>query len=205
MIRIGLRVSIEDSPSLELVAEAENGRAALDLYKQHRPDVVLMDIFMPEMDGIEASRAILAFDPAARIIALTSHDEGSVVQQAFEAGVTSYLLKDVDVNRLVAAIQDAYQGKATLDDNAAQALMRTIMGPQPVGHDITPGERRVLMLLVAGLSNRQIAKELHISVSTTKKHVSSLISKLHASNRAEVAALAIQHKMVDTSGRNSPG
>lgn len=196
MVRIGLKVSIEASDELEFVGEASSGVYAVKLYRELRPDVVLMDLIMPHTDGVAATQQIRAFDPDARIIALTSFDEDDLIHKALEAGVTGYLLKDVSIDKLSQAIQDAHRGKSTLAPEATRTLISAAKPTKTPGHDLTPSELIVLKHIVHGMSNNEIAEELVISTSTVKKHVSSILGKMGVSNRAEAAALAVQHKLV---------
>ncbi|MFW5748524.1 MAG: response regulator [Chloroflexota bacterium] len=201
MVRLGLRVSIESSNGLRVAAEANNGQRAVEEYRRRRPDVVLMDLIMPEMDGVAATHAIREIDPEARIIALTSFDDDDLIRSALKAGVTSFLLKDVSMDQLAQAVRDAYDGRATLAQKATRVLMQSATGPPTPGHDLTPSERTVLSHVVRGMSNDEIAAALVVSTSTVKKHVSSILRKLDVANRAEAAALAIQYALVNTESR----
>jgi NarL family two-component system response regulator LiaR len=196
MVRRGLSAFLRAKPDLDLVGEARNGREALAVCEQVQPDVVLMDLVMPEMSGADATRAIRARCPQIQIIALTSFQDRELVQQALQAGAISYLLKNVSANELADAIRGAHSGRPTLAPEAAQALVESAAeGPTP-GHDLTPRELEVLALVVDGLTNPQIAERLVVSRSTAKAHVSNILSKLGVSNRAEAVALALQHKLV---------
>jgi two-component system, NarL family, response regulator LiaR len=200
MVRIGLRITIDKSPGLSVVAEAANGREAVNLYRQHQPDVVLMDLVMPEMDGIQATKHILAYDPHARVVALTSYDDITRIHAAVEAGIISYLFKDISIKKLAAAIRDAYDGDSTLIQKATQALMQAARANPLPGHDLTGAELRVLRLVTRGLGNAEIAQKLFVSKSTIKKHVSHILTKMDVSNRAEAAVLAVRHSIVDLDG-----
>jgi len=196
VVRSGLSAFMLVYDDLELVAEARNGREAVMLAELHRPDVVLMDLVMPEMDGAQATRAIRERWPEVQVVALTSFKEDDLVQAALEAGAIGYLLKNVSSDELAAAIRKAHEGRATLAPEAAQVLVQATRAPKKLGHDLTAREREVLALLVQGLSNRQIASELIVSHSTVKFHVSSILSKLGAASRTEAVALALQHGLV---------
>jgi two-component system, NarL family, response regulator LiaR len=198
MVRIGLRVFIETAEGLEFVGEASGGEEAIRQYERLQPDVVLMDLMMPGVDGVSATRAICETNPDAHIIALTSFDDETLIHNALKAGVTGYLLKDISMDRLAQAIRDAYQGKPTLAQEATQALIRAASRPPVSGYDLTPSELTVLELLAQGMSNGEIAERLVISTSTVKKHVSRILGKLGVSNRAEAAVLAIQHELVQS-------
>ena len=196
MVRRGLATFLRVKGDLELVGEASSGREALQVCEQARPDVILMDLVMPEMDGPTATRAIRERCPQVQVIALTSFQEKELVQAALQAGAISYLLKNVSVDELAEAIRAAHAGRPTLAPEVAQALIQAArQGPTP-GHDLTPREREVLALLVEGLSNPKIAERLTVSYSTARAHVSNILSKLGVSNRAEAVALALRLKLV---------
>ena len=197
VVRGGLRFFLLAFEDIELVAEACCGEEALDLCAQYRPDVVLMDMVMPGMSGAEATRAIHERYPQTQIIALTSFPEGNLVQGALQAGAISYLIKDTPIDELAAAIRYAHVGRSTLAPAAAQALVEaTAQQPNPADA-ITDRQKQVLALIVQGLSNSEIAKQLVISEATVRYHISAILSKLGASNRAEAAALAVKHKLID--------
>lgn len=196
MVRRGLATFLRTKADLELVGEASNGREALEACEQARPDVILMDLVMPEMDGPAATRAIRERCPEIQVIALTSFQENELVQEALQAGAISYLLKNVSVDELAEAIRAAHAGRATLAPEAAQALIQAASQEPILGDDLTPREREVLALLVEGLTNPEIADRLTVSYSTARAHVSNILSKLGVSNRAEAVALALRHKLV---------
>jgi len=196
MVRKGLATFLRIYDDLELVGEARNGREALQVCAQVRPDVVLMDLVMPEMDGSTATSAIRAQCPTVQVIALTSFQEKELVREALRAGAISYLLKNVSADDLAEAIRAAHAGRSTLAPEAIQALIQVEGQEPPPGADLSEREREVLQLLVAGLSNPEIAERLCVSRSTAKAHVSNIFSKLEVSNRAEAVALAVQHNLV---------
>jgi NarL family two-component system response regulator LiaR len=196
MVRRGLSTFLKVKPDLELVGEARNGQEALQLCEQVRPDVVLMDLVMPEMDGMAATHAIRDRWPQVQVIALTSFQERDLVQKALQAGAISYLLKNVSANDLAEAIRAAYAGRSTLAPEAIQALVQVERQPTVQDYDLTAREREVLALLVEGLSNPEIAERLSVSRSTAKAHVSNILSKLGVSNRAEAVAMAVQQNLV---------
>jgi len=200
MVRKGLASFLLVMDDLELVGEAKDGLDALRRCEHASPDVILMDLLMPVMDGPTAIRAIQERWPEIQIIALTSFQEEELVHQALQAGAISYLLKDVGADELEAAIRAAHAGKPTLAPEAAQALIRAARAPsgaQAVGHDLTPRELEVLTLLVEGRNNPEIAERLSISRATASVHVSNILSKLGVSNRVEAATLAVRHHLVD--------
>jgi NarL family two-component system response regulator LiaR len=197
MVRTGLAAFVQVTPDLALAGEARDGQQALRLCEELQPDVVLMDLVMPVMDGVAATRTIHERWPQIQVIALTSYQEQDLVQEAIRAGAISYLLKDVSLEELAEAIRAAYAGRPTLAPEAAQALIEaTRRGPEP-GHDLTRREREVLVLMVEGLNNPQIGERLNIGVTTVRSHVSKILSKLEVSNRAEAIALALRSKLVD--------
>ena len=195
-VRSGLATFLMAYDDLQLVGEAENGEAALQLCARALPDVILMDMAMPLMDGATATRAIRQRFPHIQIIALTSFKEGKVIQRALEAGAIAYLLKDVSADDLVRAIRAAHAGRATLAPEAAQALVEAATLPPAPGLDLTERERDVLTLMIEGLNNVQIAGRLTISPSTIKSHVSNILSKLGVASRTEAVSLALRNNIL---------
>lgn len=196
MVRSGLAGFLMVYDDLELAGEAPGGEAAIAMCDRLEPDVILMDLVMPGIDGAEATRRIRARHPNTQVIALTSFKEDELVQGALAAGAIGYLLKNVTADELAEAIRAAHQGRPTLAPEAAQALIRATTQPPELGYDLTEREREVLALMVEGRSNPQIADRLVVSRSTVKFHVSSVLSKLGAASRTEAVALALQHKLV---------
>lgn len=196
MVRSGLRLFLSSHDDLEIVAEAGDGQEAIELCPQARPDVILMDIVMPGVDGPTATARIRRDLPHIQVIALTSFLEEDLVRDALKSGAISYLLKDVGADKLAEAIRAAYGGRGTLDSGAAQILVQAANQPPAVGHDLTDREREILALLVEGLMNKEIARQLSLSPGTVRIYVSNILSKLEASNRTEAATLALQHNLV---------
>jgi NarL family two-component system response regulator LiaR len=196
MVRKGLMAYLNNRADLVVVGEARDGREAVTLCGQFHPDVILMDLVMPEMGGVAATRAIHQRWPQVQIIALTSFQEKELVQDALQAGAISYLLKNVTGDELAQAICRAYTGRPTLAPEAIQALIHTDGEGSPLGKDLTRRELEVLALLVKGQSNPEIAERLVVSRATVKVHVSNILSKLCASNRAEAISYALQHRLV---------
>jgi NarL family two-component system response regulator LiaR len=196
MVRRGLATFLKVFDDLQLAGEAESGAAAIQLCGEILPDVVLMDMVMPDMDGAAATRAICQKYPQVQVIALTSFKEGDLVKEALEAGAIAYLLKDVSADDLVRAIRAAHAGRATLSPEAAQALVERANQPPPPGLDLTERERDVLALMVEGLNNTQIAGRLTVSPSTIKSHVSNILSKLDVTSRTEAVTFALRNRII---------
>jgi len=197
MVRRGLATFLKVYDDLELVGEADNGETAIELCGQVSPDVILMDLMMPEMDGATATRIIRQQFPKVQVVALTSFKDQEIVQKALQAGAIGYLLKDVSASELARAIRAAHSGRATLSPEATQALVNAANQPPAPGHDLTERERVVLALMVEGLNNTQIAARLVVSPSTIKTHVSHILSKLGVASRSEAVALALRSGLVD--------
>ena len=199
MVRRGLSTILKIKPGLQLVGEAHNGREAVELCGQLQPNVVLMDLMMPEMSGAAATAAIRKQWPDVQVIALTSFQEKDLVREALQAGAIGYLLKNVSADDLEAAIREAHAGRSTLAPEAIQALIQIELTPQIHEEDVaeafelTPREQEVLALMIEGLTNPEIAERLVVSRSTAKAHVSNILSKMGVSNRAEAIAMALQY------------
>jgi NarL family two-component system response regulator LiaR len=196
MVRRGLATFLKVFDDLQLAGEAESGEAAIQLCAEVLPDVILMDMVLPMMDGATATRAIRKQFPQVQVIALTSFKEGDLIKTALEAGAIGYLLKDVSADDLVRAIRSAHAGRATLSPEAAQALVQTTNRPPAPGLDLTEREREVLALMIEGLNNTQIAGRLTVSPSTIKSHVSNILSKLGVASRTEAVTLALRNHIV---------
>jgi NarL family two-component system response regulator LiaR len=197
VVRSGLSAFLLAYDDLELVGEVSNGERAVQLCQQLQPDVVLMDLMMPGMDGATATGLIREKCPQIQVIALTSFKEKELVEGALQAGAIGYLLKDVSADELANAIRSAVAGKPTLAPEAAQILIQATRAPaEKPGFDLTEREREVLGLMIEGLNNNQIADRLVVSISTAKFHVSSILSKLGVTSRTEAVSFALRHKLV---------
>jgi len=198
VVRSGLSAFLLAFDDLELVGEANNGVEAVKLCQEIEPDVLLMDLVMPQMDRAEATQAIRETCPNVQVIALTSFKEDKLVHGALEAGAIGYLLKNVSADELANAIRAAHAGRPTLAPEATEALIHTTTqtSAPELGHDLTPREKEVLSLMIKGLNNSDIADRLVVSRSTVRFHVSNVLSKLHVASRTEAVAVALQQKLV---------
>jgi len=198
VVRSGLAAFLLAFADLELVGEAADGEEAVYLCAYLHPDVVLMDMLMPRMDGATATHLIRERWPQIQVLILTSFKEEALIQNALKAGAIGYLLKNISNDELVNAIRAAYRGRLTLATEATSALLQAARQPQvPVpGNNLTERERQVLYLMAKGIDNNAIADMLVVSRSTVKFHVSNILSKLHTTNRTAAVALALQNKLV---------
>lgn len=196
MFRSGLEMFVKSCRDMTLVGSAVNGVQAVALANHTHPDVILMDIQMPELDGVEAARRILSGGLRTRIIALTSYYDEQLIYAALKAGMVNYLVKDVGTPELATAIREAYAGRPHLSPDLIQAALRIAESGGGAQYHLTDRERDVLRLMVRGLSNRQISHELTLGESTIKFHVSNILSKLEVSTRTEAVALAVKLRLV---------
>ncbi len=196
MVRRGLATFLKAYDDLELVGEAGSGVDAVACCGKTQPDVVLMDLLMPQMDGIAATRAIRAQYPTVQVLALTSFPDEALVQRALQAGARGFLLKDISAEELAGAIRGARRGQSTLAPEALQALVQATARPPAPGQTLSPREREVLALMVEGLSNPAIAERLVVSPTTIKAHVSSILNKLAVTSRTEAVAMAVEHHIL---------
>ncbi len=198
VVRKGLATFLETFDSIQVVAEAANGREALDLYSATQPDVVLMDLDMPNMDGVTATALLRNLDFDSKIIILTSYKKDDQIRGALKAGAIGYLLKDIPADELAKAIVDAAEGKPVLAAEVARSLIQTATAPAESGEELlSQREREVLALMGKGLNNSQIAETLFISLSTVKFHVSNILWKLGAFTRTEAVSLAIKKGLIE--------
>jgi NarL family two-component system response regulator LiaR len=197
VVRRGLSAFLSTYPEITVVGEASGGAEGIELASRLLPDVVLMDLLMPEMDGIEATRRIRTAVPSAQVIVLTSYSEDERIFPAIKAGALSYLLKDVKPDELVRAIKAARRGEATLHPSVAARLMRELTAARTSPLDeLTEREREVLTCIAQGMSNTEIAARLIIGERTVKTHVSNILSKLHLQDRTQAALLALRERLV---------
>ena len=204
VVRQGLRMFLSLDPEIEVVGEAQDGQEALAMARELKPDVVLMDLLMPLMDGIEATTIIRSELPEVEVIALTSVLEDASVSEAVKAGAIGYLLKDTDAEELHRAIRGAAEGRVQLAPEAAARLMREVRAPEKKKKSsqeeeaLTEREREVLRLLARGKANKQIAANLFVSEKTVKAHVSSILMKLGVTSRTQAALHALRTGLVRT-------
>ncbi|MBX3081238.1 MAG: response regulator transcription factor [Anaerolineae bacterium] len=195
MVRAGLVAILGDLNEFDLIGEASSGAEAIDLCAKLRPDVILMDVLMPRMNGIDATGEIHQRFPDIKVIMLTGSDDASLVVDALKMGTTGFLSKTTSVKELAAAIHSAYAGKPALSPQALHALIHASQGSSTPTYSLSNRERDVLKLMAKGLNNAEIAKQLVISHSTVKFHVSSILSKLGVRTRTEAATLALQQHL----------
>ena len=195
LVRDGLDLLVSTFSDLEVVAVAEDGEEALRLCNVAQPDVILMDIVMPNMDGPTATACIREDWPNVQVLALTSFVDEDRVRRAIGAGAIGYLLKKASADELADGIRAAYQGRSTIDSDAMQLLIQSAHRSPPLGHDLTEREQEVLALLARGLTNKEIAEKLILSPATVRVYVSHILSKLGASNRTEAARLALDNNL----------
>jgi len=196
IVRQGLCQLLEVQDGLEVIGEAEDGQTAIDMISQLPPDVVLMDLVMPEMNGVEATRLIREISPHTQVVVLTSHHEDALVFPAVKAGALSYLLKSSLPEEVVEAVRAAARHEARLHPRIAKRLMDEISGSSPSLDSLTPRELEVLKLIAQGQDNRHIAKSLVVSEKTVKTHVSNILSKLQMVDRTQAAIYAIRQRIV---------
>jgi DNA-binding NarL/FixJ family response regulator len=201
LIRAGLRALLEDVPDMQVVGEAVDGQAALRLTAELQPDVVLMDISMPGLNGIEATRRLREISPQARVLALTVHEDEGMLREMIRAGAYGYIIKRAIESELINAIRVISQGHMYVDPTMTRALFKDLSphaaSPQAATEALTPREVDVLRLLARGYTNRQIAQELNISPRTVEGHRSSLVSKLGFGGRVELMNYAEEHGLLD--------
>jgi len=197
IVRHGLAVALETFEDLEVAGEAADGHEALQLCETVHPDVVLMDLVMPQMDGIEATTAIRQQHPDIQVVALTSFKEDEMVEGALRAGAIGYILKNTSIDNLAHTVRAAAQGHATFSAEITSIVLGPIRSAQRHNYKLTERESEVLRCMIEGLNNPQIAAQLNISQSTVKFHVSVILSKLGVNSRTKAVALAVEQKLAD--------
>ncbi|SFG13914.1 response regulator transcription factor [Sporolactobacillus nakayamae] len=199
MVRIGVSAYLSAQADINVVGEADNGRDAIDLVLKLKPDIVLMDLVMEEMDGIEATKHIIEKWPDAKIIIVTSFLDDDKVYPAIEAGATSYLLKTSKASDIAKAIRSTYDGQSVLEPEVTEKVMSRMKNRQnkALHDDLTNREMEVLLLMARGKSNQEIADELFIALKTVKVHVSNILSKLEVQDRTQAVIYAFQHKLCE--------
>lgn len=199
MVRLGVSSYLAVQADIEVVGEAENGQIGVEKALALRPDIILMDLVMDEMDGIEATRAIMSAWPEAKIIIVTSFIDDEKVYPALEAGAKSYMLKTSAAREIASAIRMTYKGDSVLEPEVTGKMMKRLTRPQetPLHEELTKREREILFLITKGRSNQEIADELFITLKTVKTHVSNILSKLDASDRTQAVIYAFKHQLVE--------
>ncbi|MGF2615013.1 response regulator transcription factor [Rossellomorea vietnamensis] len=199
MVRIGVSSYLTAQPDIEVVAEADDGSTAIDLALKHKPDIILMDLVMKEMDGIEATRQIIDKWPEAKIIIVTSFLDDDKVYPALEAGATSYMLKTSKASEIADAVRATYQGQTVLEPEVTGKMMLKMRGrntSQP-HEELTNREMEILLLIAEGKTNQEIADELFIALKTVKTHVSNILGKLNVADRTQAVIYAFKHALVE--------
>ena len=196
LVRDGLNLLLSTYDDIKVIAVADGGEKALAFCRQEQPDVILMDMVMPKQDGPISIERILKSFPDIKVIALTSFVEEDLVVRAIQSGAIGYLLKNVSADKLAETIRSAHKGQSTIESTAAQMLVQASQKPPQLGDDLTKRERQVLVLLVDGMPNKEIAKQLSLSHGTVRVYVSNVLAKLGVGNRTEAATLALHHNLV---------
>jgi NarL family two-component system response regulator LiaR len=200
VVRRGVRTYLNTIAEFDVIGECSSGEEAIHMVAEHIPDIVLMDLIMPGMDGIETTRQIKKISPRTQVVVLTSYHEDAHIFPALKAGAISYILKDMKMDKLVEALKKAVQGEVTLHPRVAARVLQNIRGDggedQPLFTELTEREQDVLKLIANGMTNSQIAEELVITENTVKGHVSNILSKLHLGDRTQAAVYAWQRGIV---------
>ncbi len=199
MVRIGVTAYLSAQPDIEVIAEADDGSIAVDLALEHRPDIILMDLVMKEMDGIEATRRIIEQWPDAKIIIVTSFLDDEKVYPALEAGATSYMLKTSKASEIANAVRSTYKGQSILEPEVAGKMMQKMRRKTEIlpHEELTNREMEILLLMTQGKSNQEIADELFIAIKTVKVHVSNILAKLQVQDRTQAVIYAFKHSLVN--------
>lgn len=200
LVRHGIKTVFETYEDIILVAEAENGNQAIKMCEKHMPDIILMDMFMPVLDGAGATQHIINKWPDIKIIALTSFNDVDLIKKSLKAGAVSYILKNITGAKLVKKIKDVYKGKFALSPYATKILLSELRKPQNETIKLTEREKEILALMVEGLPNKEIAKRLFLSNSTVQFHVSNILGKLGVTKRSQAVYLALKQNLVKLPG-----
>ncbi len=208
LIRRGLRALLSTDPELEVIGEGENGRDALDLLATLQPDIVLMDIRMPIMDGVVATREICQRFPQTKVLVLTTFDDTEYVSQALQAGASGYLLKDTPFEELTQAIQLIYKGYTQIGPGLAHKVLnqpspQTTLPVSDAWEQLTPRETEIIQLIAQGASNREIAQALFLAEKTVKNRITNILSQLDLRDRTQLAIVALQQGMIDRSAEQT--
>ena len=196
LMRQGLKTILDLEPGFRVIGEAANGESGVQMALEMRPDVVLMDIQMPQLNGVEATTQLCRQWPEAKVIILTTFDRDDYVYQGVRAGALGYLLKDAPANKLIETIRRVYAGEIFIQPEIASRALREIMRPTTGMEPLSEREREVLVLLAQGTSNKEMAEKLFITEGTVKNHVSNILAKLQAENRTQAADIARRHGLV---------
>jgi len=200
LVRHGIKTVFEAYDDIEVVAEAENGKEAIEICEKYKPDIVIMDMVMPILDGAEATSQLIKKFPDIKVIALTSFNDKDLIKKSLKAGAVSFILKNITGAKLVKTIKDVYKGKYELSTYATKILLTELREKTDDNINLTKREKEILTLIVEGLSNKEIAKRMFLSNSTIQFHVSNVLSKLGVSKRTEAAYLALKQKLVELPG-----
>jgi len=202
LVRQGIAAMLNGAPDVQVVAEARTGREALEVARRELPDVVLMDVRMPDMDGLEATRKLKEERPRTAVVMLTMHDNPTYLRDAVRAGAAGYLLKDVSKEELVDAIRQVSSGGAFIESQMLKGMLSemkpTSSGVSPAAKNLTKREREILALVAEGMSNREIAERLVLSPETVKSHVAAILEKLNVSDRTQAAIYAVRNGLVES-------
>lgn len=199
MVRIGVSAYLTAQADIEVIGEADNGLKAVEQALELRPDIILMDLVMPEMDGIEATKRIIEKWPEAKIIIVTSFLDDEKVYPALEAGATSYMLKTSKASEIARAVRSTFQGQSVLEPEVTGKMMEKLRRPKKneLHEQLTNREMEILLLMTQGKTNQEIADELYIALKTAKVHVSNILSKLEVQDRTQAVIYAFKHSLVD--------
>lgn len=203
LVRRGIKALLENYPDMEVVGEAVDGQEAVEMARQTKPDLVLMDVHMPHMDGIEATQRIRDQVPAAKVIMLSVSDDDEDLLQALRSGAQGYLLKNVEPDQLVQMLRGATRGEAPISPSLAKKIINgyarrgRVQAVGVAAEELTPREREVLALVARGATNKEIAETLFISENTVKNHLRNIMDKLHSKNRAQAVAYALEHGVIE--------